>query len=67
MTQALAFHELHHEVRVAADLVEAVHLHQVRVLDAGEQCGLAAQLLDQRDIFGEVRPQHLDRDSALER
>jgi len=62
----LAPHELHGEVVAPVALLDGVDGDDVRVVDRGENPGLAAKALDALGIRGEFRRDELQRDQAVE-
>ena len=65
--QAAPLDELHGEVRPALDVARVVHLHDVRVPQAGEGRGLPAEAPEFLRTGERAGEQHLDRDRAVER
>jgi hypothetical protein len=58
--------ELHHEGRCATRLLESVHLCDVRVVERGQQLGLALEARQALAIGGEKARENLHRDIAIE-
>lgn len=63
--EGAAFDEPHVQVELVVDLAETVDGDDVRLVQAGGGLGLALEPFLEYGVFGEVRRQYLERDSAL--
>jgi hypothetical protein len=67
LRQAATLDELHCEVRSAFDVTRLVHLHDVRVPQAGHRRGFPAKTPEFLGSGEGAREEHLDRDQAVQR
>ena len=51
----------HHEVMEVAEPLDLVDRHDVGMIEPGGEPGLAMEPTDEGPIFGQLRPEHLDR------
>jgi hypothetical protein len=67
LLQVEALDELHGDVRRVLEAAAVDDLHDVLVAQHRGRARLAFEALDERDIVGQVRMQHLEHDLAVER